>query len=258
MTVLNKIVKNRLKRIHEEKKNLSMAELKDNATVLLESGYRPKDFLDRYNNKKLFLIAEIKKSSPSKGLIRENFDIIDIINSYNNSHTVDAISILTEPDYFSGNYEYIKSAKEISEKAVLMKDFIIDPYQIYKGFLLGASAVLLIASILDDSQIEEYLNVASELGIKVIFETHTVQEYKRAANFDIEIIGINNRDLKTFVTDINNSIRIIEAVGKNEDMIIISESGIDSQEDIKLLSNSGIDGFLIGERFMKFRDIEGA
>lgn len=255
MAVLEKIVQNRIKLIEKEKKIYPLKNMIQDIERLLESGYRPTAFYNSIRESSPFLIAEIKKASPSKGLIREDFNPVKIAEVYDSSFSVKAISILTEPDYFQGRYEYIDHVKNITKKPLLMKDFIIDPYQIYRGFLNGASAVLLIASVLDDTQIESLLKVTNDLNMDVLFEVHSVPEYRRASDFGINIIGINNRDLKTFVTDIYTTVRVLEEAGKSKDEKIISESGIKSKEDVKLLLEHNVDGFLIGETFMKSSNI---
>ena len=256
--ILDEIINNRRNLLKHEKEIISPNELMKRAEDLLSSGYLPKNFLETYNNNSPFVIAEIKKASPSKGIIREKFDVEEIANAYKKAKSVNAISVLTEPDYFKGKYNYLKTASEISGKPVLMKDFIIDEYQIYKGFINGASAFLLICAVIDTSEIEYYSQIASVLGMKVLFETHTISEYKMAFDFNFDLIGINNRDLKTFVTDINTTINIIKEQGKPENRIIITESGINSKDDIRKLYESGVDGFLVGERFMRVKNISKA
>ncbi len=256
MTILKKIVTNRQKLLAEEKDILSFRDAISKAEKLVGSGHKPSKFLSNLKSKNPFLIAEIKKASPSKGMIRKDFDITGIAKTYHDSAFVDAISILTEPDFFHGSYDYIKQADSITDKPILMKDFVIDPYQVYKGFLLGASAFLVISSITEDIQLKEFQKIARGLEMDMLFEAHSTSEYKRALNYGLKLIGINNRDLKTFITDINHTIKILDEAGKPEGSVIISESGINSKEDIDLLWNNNVDGFLIGERFMKNTDIE--
>ncbi len=256
--ILEDIVGNRKRLLEKEKQALSLERIRQDAEHKSGSGYRPVDFLYAFNADLPFLIAEIKKASPSKGVIRENFDVSLIAAAYGSSEAVNAISVLTEPDYFSGKYEYIGIAKEASGKPVLMKDFVVDEYQVYRAFLEGASAVLLIAAVLTDSEIKKLNGIASALNLKVLFEVHTVSEYKRALDLGFELIGINNRDLKTFTVDVNNTLKIIESEGRPENRTIISESGISSAEGVRALFNNGVNGFLIGESFMKQDNINGA
>jgi indole-3-glycerol phosphate synthase len=257
-TILEKIVNNRKQLLGKEKQLLPLKELRQKVDFKIGSGYKPADFLSAREYNKSFLIAEIKKASPSRGIIREEFNLDYITGAYKSSAHVNAISVLTEPDFFSGSYNYINKTKTVANKPVLMKDFIIDEYQIYRGFFEGASAVLLIADVLNDREIEMLSRLAFNLNLKILFEIHNNSEYKRALNLNFDLIGINNRDLKTFITDINTTIKIIEALGKPERKIIISESGINSKDDIRVLRAGGADGFLIGERFMKQKDIEAA
>ncbi len=255
MTILTRIIKNRKRLIEAEKAALPLEELKRAAEDLLLSRNAPPAFLRPGKPGKPFLIAEIKKSSPSKGLIRNDFNVREIAAVYHRSEAVTAMSILTEPDFFLGGYDNITLARSISGKPVLMKDFIIDPYQIYRGFTLGASAILVIASVVDDSLFKKFRKITEKLKMDILFEVHTIQEYKRAIRIGADIIGINNRNLKNFNTNINNTITIIQKAGKPDSAAVISESGINTRDDIKRLTDSGVDGFLIGERFMKERDI---
>ncbi|MFH0977233.1 MAG: indole-3-glycerol phosphate synthase TrpC [Spirochaetota bacterium] len=258
MTVLEKIINNRRMLLEKEKQQVPEKKIRKKIDDLISSGYAPADFLCGRNINIPFLVAEIKKASPSRGLIREDFNIDEIAQAYKSSSYVNAISVLTEPDYFLGSYQYLKKAKDIAAKPLLMKDFIIDKYQIYKGFAEGASAVLFISAILTDSELEDLRKAALDLNLGILFETHTSSEYRRALDNNFNMIGINNRDLKTFVTDIHTTINIINSEGRPSDKLIISESGINSRDDVSLLRDSGADGFLIGERFMKQRDIEHA
>lgn len=258
MTILKKIVDNRAALIDKEKEILSPEELIREAEERVKKGYCPPQFPDARTLKKPLLIAEIKKMSPSKGLIRKDFNVPLIAEVYNNSGYVSAISVLTEPDFFGGSYEYLKQVRSRTDKPILMKDFIIDTYQVHRGFLAGASAFLVISSLVNDGQIENLINTAKGLNMKILFEVHTPSEYRRALGFDLDIIGINNRDLENFITDIYTTIKILDECGKPEGRIVISESGINTGEDIKKLMASHADGFLIGERFMKQQNIEAS
>ena len=198
------------------------------------------------------LIAEIKKASPSRGLIRENFDPLEIAQVYFDNK-VAAISILTEDKYFLGKMSYVKKVTEHYDVAVLNKDFIIDEGQIYDARLNGASAVLLIAAILDYDTLKNFIEVASSIDLDCLVEIHTEAELDRALDCGAEIIGINNRDLKTFEVDINNCTKLIPKIPK--DIIIVAESGIKTHDDVLMLKSLGANAVLIGETFMKERDI---
>ena len=256
MQILEKIVNNRRQLLEKEKQSVSVKEIKENVDIIMEKGYVPLNFLRDHTPEKSFLVAEIKKASPSKGLIRKDFDVCKIASVYKDSQYINAISVLTEPEFFLGSYDYLRDAVETANKPVLMKDFVVDEYQLYRGFLEGASAALLIAAVLDDNEVSKLTRIARDLKMTILFETHTAVEYRRAMDFNFALIGINNRDLNTFVTDIHTTVKIIDAAGKPEDKVVISESGINSRDDIRVLRNGGADGFLIGERFMREDDIE--
>lgn len=196
----------------------------------------------------LSFICEVKKASPSKGIIAEDFPYLDIAKSYE-SAGADAVSVLTEPDYFKGSVEYLQRiAAEISLPC-LRKDFIIDEYMIYEARALDASAILLICAILSNDQLKEYLELAHSLGMSALVETHSVEEAQRAVDCGAEIIGINNRDLRTFNVDLNTTKIVAEFVPN--DKILVSESGIHSAEDIDFVRSAGADAVLIGEAFMR-------
>ncbi|PKL38112.1 MAG: indole-3-glycerol phosphate synthase TrpC [Spirochaetae bacterium HGW-Spirochaetae-1] len=257
-TILDTIVEERKKQVEIEKHDLPVTEMLARVDAVMEDGLRPADFLSRKHERDPFLIAEIKKASPSKGVIRRDFDISDIAGIYNEAAQVSAVSVLTEPRYFQGSYDYLVSAGEACSKPLLMKDFIFDPYQVMKGFLCGASAFLLIASLVTDEDVKKFSAQAKHLGMRILFETHTIEEYRRAMNLGVDIIGINNRDLNTFNTDIHHTLRLIDSAGLPTGSLLISESGIRTGGDVAVLRRGGVQGFLIGEEFMKHGDIGAA
>ena len=211
-------------------------------------------FEEALSKKGLSVISEVKKASPSKGVIAEDFPYLDIALEYERSGA-DAISCLTEPDRFRGSDEYLKGiVKEVSIP-VLRKDFTIDPYMIYQAKLMGASAVLLIAAILTDEQLRNFYKIADTLGLSCLFEAHDADEVKRCLEAGARILGVNNRNLKNFKVDINNSIRLRSLVPK--DIIFVSESGIEKPEDVKALKENGTDAVLIGEMLMRSSDKSG-
>ena len=258
MNILDKITKNRLFTIQQEKESLPLKKIIKQVDQKITSGFKPDNFLKNYHKNQPFLIAEIKKASPSKGVIRPNFKVKDLASSYNNSSYVKAISVLTEPDFFQGSIDNLLLAQGVTDKPLLMKDFIVDEYQIYQGFLQGAAAFLLIGRLLDDQKIIKFKKVADFLNLKILFEVHSVSDYQRGIDLGMEIVGINNRDLITFETDISTTIQILESYGKPENIFIISESGLKSNQDIATLSIAGVDGFLVGEHFMRQTNIEQA
>lgn len=199
----------------------------------------------------LSIISEVKKASPSKGVIAEDFPYLDIALEYERSGA-DAISCLTEPDRFKGRDEYLKAIAGKVKIPVLRKDFTIDPYMIYQAKLMGAGAVLLIAAILNDKELSEYFALADSLGLSCLFEAHDGEEVKRCLDAGARIVGVNNRNLKDFSVDINNSIRLREMVPDN--IIFVSESGIERPEDVKALKDNGTDAVLVGEMLMRSPD----
>ncbi|NLJ87617.1 MAG: indole-3-glycerol phosphate synthase TrpC [Epulopiscium sp.] len=245
--ILNKIVERKKEALVELKKNVNIAYFEE----LIDKKDIPLSFYKAMKKPRLSIIGEVKKASPSKGIIREDFNPVDIAKEYESS--VDAISVLTEEEFFLGSPKYLKEIRKEVKLPLLRKDFIIDPIQIYEARALGASALLLIVAILDDSQLREFISLAHSLNMDVLIEVHDEVELERALNTNAVIIGINNRDLKTFNVDINTSINLSKNIP--EDKLIISESGIFNKEDISKLKKANIDGVLVGESFMKSEDI---
>ena len=198
------------------------------------------------------LIAEIKKASPSKGIIRKDFNQLAIAKIYEEKK-VNAVSVLTEEDFFQGNLSFLPDIKRIITKPILRKDFIFDEYQIYESRAFEADAILLIASALERNQAAEYLHLARELGLSVLFEVHNFGELEMAMIVDSDIIGINNRDLKTLKIDMNTSLSLKNEIPAGK--IVVSESGIRTGEDVKKLENAGFDAMLIGTTYMEADDI---
>lgn len=200
------------------------------------------------DKKHFAIISEVKKASPSKGIIAEEFPYLAIAKEYE-AAGADAISCLTEPDYFKGSDQYLMEiAKEVAIP-VLRKDFTVDPYMIYQARKLGASAVLLIAAILTDEELKEYFRIAESLGLSCLFEAHDAEEVERCLAAGARILGVNNRNLKDFTVDINNSVRLREMVPA--DIIFVSESGISKPSDVKTLKSNGTNAVLIGEMLMR-------
>lgn len=199
----------------------------------------------------LSLICEVKRASPSKGTIAEEFPYLEIAEEYRDAGA-DAISVLTEPHYFRGRDEYLEEIADSVDVPVLRKDFVIDEYQIYRAKELGASAVLLIAAVLDDRELEGYRELAESLGMDALVEAHTREEAERAVSSGAAIVGINNRDLSTFNVDLGNSLRLRDAIP--DSVVAVSESGISSQEDARMLHEAGYDAVLVGEAFMRSPD----
>lgn len=196
-------------------------------------------------------ICEVKKASPSKGLIAPDFPYVDIAKDYEDAGA-DAISVLTEPEFFLGNDRYLEEIHQAVWLPLLRKDFTVDPYQIYEARLLGASAVLLICSLLGKEQLTQYLRISRELGLSALVEAHSEEEVSMAADAGAGMIGINNRNLKTFEVDFSNALRLRRLVGP--DTIFVAESGIRTAQDIEALAEAEVDAVLIGETLMRAQD----
>lgn len=242
MMILDEIVERKEKVIQEQKLYYSVKEfIKE-----INSMEKGPSFYEAIAKEGLSIIGEIKKASPSKGLIREDLDPISIALEYEKS--VDAISILTEENFFKGSPEYLTSVSKAVKIPLLRKDFIISKFQIYEARVLGASCVLLITSILKDEQLKEYIELAESLNMDALVEVHTKEEVERALKAGAKIIGINNRNLKDFSIDLNNTLKLRRIIPEN--ILVVSESGIHNEEDIKFLREVAIDGILVGESFM--------
>ena len=197
------------------------------------------------------VIAEIKKASPSKGLIREQFDPITIAQTYEQNGAA-CLSVLTDRDYFMGAAEYLVAARSATQLPVLRKDFIVDPYQIFEARCMGADCILLIVAALEQSQMLELERVATQLGMSVLVEAHSQEEFERAIQLETSLIGVNNRDLRTFETSLETTFGLISALP--EDRILITESGIHDRADVVLMRERGVFAFLVGEAFMRQPD----
>ena len=245
MSILEEIVKNTTLKLAEKKVATPLAEIKSElARLNLPKGAFKVNLL----NKDQAIIAEIKKASPSAGIISEDFDPIQKAKDYE-AFGAAALSILTEEDFFLGSIEYLKEVKAITSLPILRKDFMVDEYQIYEAKLMGADCILLIASILSDSQITAFVTLAEELELDYLIEVHDEVELSRVEHFKDAMIGVNNRDLKTFTVDLDNSVRLKHKFEHSN--IFIAESGIKNQDDIDYLKSHQIHAFLIGESLMR-------
>ena len=210
------------------------------------------DTLDK--RPQLAIIAEIKKASPSKGLIRRDFDPVAIAETYEKGGA-SAISVLTDERFFQGHAEYLVAAREKVGLPVLRKDFIIDPLQVEETAHLGADAMLLIAEALEPGQIEDLYQTAQELDIEVLIELHGLKELDKVMRLDPLLVGINNRDLSTFVTDLRTTVELIDHIPRG--VRVVSESGIRDEADARLLREAGVSALLVGESLMRASDVEG-
>ena len=245
MSILEKIVANTKVGLIQKKTELPLKQIKRS----LEDLDLPRGrFKDNISNKDEAIIAEIKKASPSAGVIEEEFDPVKKAVEYE-AFGASALSILTEEDFFMGSVDHLKDVKEITTLPILRKDFMIDEYQIYESKLIGADCILLIASILSDQQIEDFINVAQQLELDYLIEVHDENELHRVEHFEDALIGTNNRNLKTFDVDLDNSVRLRSLF--KEKNIFIAESGIKSREDMNYLKLNNIKVFLIGESLMR-------
>lgn len=198
------------------------------------------------------VIAEVKKASPSKGVIREDFNHLEIAETYQRNGA-SALSVLTDRKFFQGSIDYLSEIRHAVSIPLLRKDFVVDEYQIFEARGYGADAVLLIAAVLDDKEMHDFVELSLNLGLAPLVEVHDEAELERALKTDAELIGINNRNLQTFKTDINTTVRLIGSIP--DEKLVISESGINTREDINLLKDAGVDAFLIGEALMREADI---
>lgn len=200
-------------------------------------------------------ICEVKKASPSKGIIAQEFPYVRIAMEYEEAGA-SALSVLTEPYYFLGSDEYLKEIRKVVSLPILRKDFTVDPYQIDQAKTLGADAVLLICALLSDEELKAFFRQADSLGLSALVEAHTEEEVRRALAAGARVVGVNNRDLKTFEVDVTNSVRLRRLVPPS--VRFVSESGIKTPADVAVLRNNGTDGVLIGETFMRSPDKKAA
>jgi indole-3-glycerol phosphate synthase len=250
MSLLSTIVEKKRERLNVAKTITPLREMRSSVLDL----EKPKNFKAaiKRNSGPIRLIAEMKKASPLRGIIRDDFNPVTIASIYERK-AVAALSILTEEDYFQGKLEYLLRVNSVARKPLLRKDFIFDEYQIYESRVNRADAILLIASILDKNQAREYLHLAEELGLSVLFEVHDIKELEVALLINADIIGINNRDLKTLHLNMNTTFELKKEIPPNK--IIVSESGIKTREDVKRFEDAGIDSILIGTALMEAEDI---
>ena len=245
MTILDKLASHAKERVNLAKQSLSLQDIKKQAFSLPKGDF---EFEKALKTTDFAFICECKKASPSKGIIAEDFDYLNIAKEYEKAGA-NCISVLTEPKWFLGSDKYLKEISKNVSIPCIRKDFTVDEYMIYEAKILGAKAVLLICSILNSEQIENYIKICDDLGLSALVETHNEDEIKTAINSGTRIIGVNNRNLKDFTVDAKNSENLRKLVPK--DIIFIAESGITNAQDIKNLKNNNVNGVLIGETLMK-------
>ena len=256
MSILTEIAARTRERIEEEKFKVPTRVLMSQLdSELAKHAMEKQSFLDALRKPGMSYICEVKKASPSKGLIAPDFPYLIIAKEYE-AAGASAISCLTEPFYFQGSDRYLQEIAGNVNIPVLRKDFTVDEYMIYQAKAFGASAVLLICAILDNVQLKAFGELAQDLGLDALVEAHDEWEVDRALNLEAKIVGVNNRDLRTFQVDMNNSIRLRKMAPDN--VVFVSESGIRTPEDIRLLYENKVDAVLIGETLMRSPDKKAA
>ena len=246
MTILDKLADHARKRVAAAKEKVSVQEIKERALALPKGKFEFEAAIRR--NPDIAFICECKKASPSKGVIAQEFPYLQIAKDYE-AAGADCISVLTEPKWFLGSNDHLREIAENVSIPCIRKDFTVDEYMIYEAKLLGAKAVLLICSILTQKQIEDHIAVCDTLGLSALVEAHDEAEIAVAVNAGARLIGVNNRNLKDFTVDTNNSRKMRELVPS--DILFVSESGVKDADDIKLLREAGADAVLIGETLMR-------
>lgn len=249
-TILDEIVAQKMVRLTLQKAKMPIAKLTEEA----QSAPAPRDFLHALKEEgKVSLIAEVKKASPVKGILRDSFDPSQLSRAYQRAGA-SAISVITEQDFFLGSPDYLTQAHEAASLPILRKDFIFDPYQVYESRAIRADALLIIAGILEDSQLADLAALTAECGMTPLVEVHDEEEVGRAVDCDARVVGINNRNLKTMSVDISTTARLLPLLPK--ETTVVAESGIRSRDDMQLLESLGVDGALVGEAIMRAADVE--
>ncbi|MDX1749371.1 MAG: indole-3-glycerol phosphate synthase TrpC [Methylophaga sp.] len=246
--ILKKILQRKQQEIAERSKRLPINLLQQ----LAENAEPVRGFVEAIERKlaagQSAVIAEVKKASPSKGVLREDFRPAEIALSYENGGAA-CLSVLTDQDFFQGHEDYLKQARTACQLPVIRKDFIIDPYQVFEARAIGADCILLIVAALDDDQLEQLSQLAIQLYMDVLVEVHNEEELHRALVLNLPLIGINNRDLHTFETSLETTIKLLNFIP--DETIVITESGILGKEDVTFMREHGVNGFLVGEAFMR-------
>jgi len=249
--ILKKIVSRKQEEIADSINRVSLERMIE----LSSSADSPRGFYNALHNKVLKrqsgVIAEIKKASPSKGILREDFDPVEIAQSYE-SGGASCLSILTDRDFFKGDPLYLIKARAAVTIPVIRKDFIIHPYQVYESRAIGADCILLIASCLNDDELKDLSDIATSLGMDTLVEVHDHEELNRALKLDLPLLGINNRNLRNFEVTLQTTIDLLSKI--SDDKLVITESGIKTRQDVELMHQNNVFGFLIGEAFMRDRN----
>ncbi|NOZ36879.1 MAG: indole-3-glycerol phosphate synthase TrpC [Gammaproteobacteria bacterium] len=246
--ILKKIIQRKAEEITERKVNISLAEIEKRSQLASPVRGFVAAIKNRIDAGQAAVIAEIKKASPSKGVMRENFHPAEIAHSYEKGGAA-CLSVLTDVDFFQGHDAYLQQARSACKLPVLRKDFMIDPYQVFEARALGADCILLIAAVLEDAQMKELAELAGRLEMDVLIEVHDGEELERVLPLDLPLVGINNRNLRTFETSLQTSIELLAMIPGGR--IVVTESGIHTAADVALMRQNNINTFLVGEAFMK-------
>lgn len=249
--ILQKILRRKAEEITQRSQRVNLREASERAAAQAPPRGFASALADRIAAGEPAVIAEIKRASPSKGVLRENYDPADIAAAYQRGGAV-ALSVLTDHDFFQGDDKHLIAARAACTLPVLRKDFTIDPYQVYEARALGADCILLIVAALGDAQLGDLAGLSSHLGMDALIEVHDAEELERAGNVNPRLLGINNRNLRTFDTRLQTTIDLMQAVPDNA--IVITESGIHRAEDVALMRAHGVNAFLVGEALMRSDD----
>ncbi|WP_114417466.1 indole-3-glycerol phosphate synthase TrpC [Marinospirillum perlucidum] len=250
-TILKKIVARKYEEVAERQHQVSLEKLREQALQASAPRGFSQALWNRANQGQPAIIAEIKKASPSKGVLREDFIPAEIAQRYQEAGAA-CLSVLTDRDFFQGHEDYLQAARAACELPVIRKDFIVDPYQVYEARAIGADCILLIAACLDDQQLAELNLLAQELGMDVLIEVHDREELHRALKLPNRLLGINNRNLHTFEVSLEHTWELLSEIP--DDRLVITESGILNQEDVKAMQAKSVNAFLVGEAFMRAED----
>lgn len=248
--ILQEIFTRKRERVDALKLLRPLSELKSQVLPL----ENPNLFLQALQQDRTNIIAEVKRRSPSKGIIRENFDPVSIAKNYT-ANGAACLSVLTEEDYFDGSLEHLKAVRAVSDLPIIRKDFIFDEYQIFEAAEAQANCILLIAAMLEPLQFNDLMQTAYDLGLDVLVEIHDESEAEKVLRYEVKLLGVNNRNLRTFEVTLDTSLKLAEQLPKS--LTLVSESGLRTRDDLNLLRSAGYHAFLIGEEFMRAED-EGA
>ena len=254
-TILKTIIKRKYEEVEERSANVTLGALEQRIKQQMGTDFDPRGFTESIAfsivGRHCAVIAEVKKASPSKGILREHFEPAAIAKSYQRGGA-SCLSVLTDADFFQGHEDYLMQARAACSMPIIRKDFIVDPYQVFEARAIGADCILLIAASLEDAQMAELNQVAKKLGMDVLVEVHNGEELERALHLDNRLIGINNRDLHTFDVSLNTTIELLKDIP--ESRIVVTESGIITREDVQLMHEHNVHTFLVGETVMRADD----